>query len=193
MFEEVLGLLGVSVLLVCFVAFAVASWRHFDRDKRSRGNLLVRVLTLAGTVVSVGLVYSGWPPAAWQSAVAILLGIASLCVFAAAIRSAPSGVLHVAFTGSGPGRLVTSGIYRYVRNPLYTSYLAYWSGWIPASGVHPANVSMFALFAAVYFAAVRDEERFLARTFGDQYTAYKSRTGRFLPRVLPARPSVPQA
>lgn len=193
MFDQILGFLCVCVLLVCFVAFSVASWRHFDRVSRSRGNQLVRVLTLAGTAVSVWLVFSDWPPVAWQSAASILLGITSLCIFIAAIRSAPSGELHVAFTGSGPGRLVTTGIYRHVRNPLYTSYLAYWAGWIPASDLHLANVCLFALFAAMYFAAVRDEEQFLARTFGDQYTAFKSRTGRFLPKVRSIRPSVPQA
>ena len=193
MFGHFLGFFCVWVLLVCFVAFSVASWRHFDRVSRSRGNQFVRVLTLAGTAVLVWLVLSDWPPVAWQSAASILLGILSLCIFTAAIRSAPSGELHVAFTGSGPDRLVTTGIYRHVRNPLYTSYLAYWAGWIPASGMHPASVFLFAFFAAVYFAAVRGEEQFLARTFGDQYTAFKSRTGRFLPKFRSTRPTVPQA
>ncbi len=191
--DQILGFICVGLQLVCFVVFSVASFRHFDTEPSSRGYSIVRVLTVVGSVASVGLVATHWPPAAWQSASAIALGIASLCVFGAAARSAPPGLLHVVFTGSGPDRLVTTGIYRHVRNPLYTSYLAYWAGWIPASGLHPASVCLFALFAAVYFAAVRDEEQFLARTFKEQFSAYKSRTGRFLPKLRSIRPSVHQA
>ena len=174
---------AVVVLLACFVAFSVASFRHFDRASRSFGNLAVRVLTLVCTVLNAGLVVFAGPELIVWSALAILFGVASLIVFRAAVRSAPAGALHVVFTGSGPDALVTSGVYGRIRNPLYTSYLAYWAGWMMVNGLHPASVACFALFFVAYRIAVVGEERFLARQFGDQYVAFKSRTGRFLPRL----------
>ncbi len=172
-----------ALLLLCFVAFSIASFRHFDPGPQSKGNLTIRVLTLLGTVLNLWLALSGNATAFVWAAMAVVLGVVSLVLFRAALRSAPSKALHVVFTGSGPDQLITSGVYGRIRNPLYTSYLAYWAGWMLASGLHPASVACFALFCVAYWIAVVEEERFLTRQFGEQYLAFKSRTGRFLPRL----------
>lgn len=171
------------LLLGCFVAFAAASYRHFAQGIDSRGNAVIRALSLLGTAVMLVQIWLAMPVPPAFSAVGLFLGIASLVMFRAALNSVQPGELHVAFTGDGPERLVTSGIYGRIRNPLYTSYLMYWAAWVPATGLHPISVACFALFLSLYWIAVREEERFLAQRFGDAYHAFKLRTGRFLPRI----------
>jgi protein-S-isoprenylcysteine O-methyltransferase Ste14 len=78
--------------------------------------------------------------------------------------------------------LVTTGPYRWIRHPMYTTVLIL----VTAVTLLTANLAiafsglaMFALLAA----RSRLEERRLEEKFGDAYRAYQRRTGRFLPRV----------
>jgi protein-S-isoprenylcysteine O-methyltransferase Ste14 len=83
-------------------------------------------------------------------------------------------------------RLVTNGPYAYVRHPLYTALFLGYLGtllslqsWTLAGG--------FAPFIAAYLLFAAEEERVMARRFGEEYSAYRRRTGRFLPRWGKAR------
>lgn len=187
MLAGILGIAGIALLLGCFAAIALASYRHFAKGVESRGNFIVRVLTLGGTGLLAVLAIMAWPQPIWLSALTLLLGAISLGVFRAAIRTVPAGAFHVAFTGDGPEQLVTSGIYGRIRNPLYTSYLAYWAAWVPATSLHPMSVACFGLFLSLYWVAVREEERFLSERFGTAYSEFKLRSGRFLPRLHVSR------
>jgi protein-S-isoprenylcysteine O-methyltransferase Ste14 len=81
-----------------------------------------------------------------------------------------------------PRRLVTVGLYRFVRNPMYvaavTSMLAQ-AAWYASRGVLWYGVSMALLFHA---RVVLFEEPALARAFGDEFSAYRARVPRWLPR-----------
>ena len=78
--------------------------------------------------------------------------------------------------------LVTHGPYRFVRHPLYDSAA------LLALGTSLMMANWFAMVTAalaVLLLAVRsrtEEDKLLAR-FGDEYRAYRSQTGRFLPKV----------
>jgi protein-S-isoprenylcysteine O-methyltransferase Ste14 len=80
-------------------------------------------------------------------------------------------------------QLVTSGLYRYVRHPMYTSIFLYALGQVlvvPNWIVGPANlVAFFVLFAV----RVQPEERMMADKFGDQYRNYLVRTKRLIPGI----------
>ena len=81
-----------------------------------------------------------------------------------------------------PKQLVVRGLYRYTRNPMYVGVLCVILGWslvfvaweIAVYGC--AVLAAFDLFVRLY------EEPHLARTFGDDYAAYRRRIGRWLPR-----------
>ena len=83
-----------------------------------------------------------------------------------------------------PGHaLVTHGIYRHVRHPIYGKHLLWGvaqllllQNWIAG----PTGL-VFAL--AFYRARVRREEAMLLDQFGDSYRVYMERTGRLLPRL----------
>ncbi|KAA0911494.1 isoprenylcysteine carboxylmethyltransferase family protein [Pusillimonas sp. ANT_WB101] len=89
-------------------------------------------------------------------------------------------------TTSNPGKtaqvsaLVTSGIYRFTRNPMYIGVLLLLIGW----GVYLGNI--LALICAFIFVLyinryqIRPEERLLERKFGDEYVSYKAKVRRWI-------------
>jgi protein-S-isoprenylcysteine O-methyltransferase Ste14 len=80
--------------------------------------------------------------------------------------------------------LVTKGIYRYIRHPIYAAFLL----WTIAQAMLLPNwmVGCCAPLALALLLAVRvpREERMMLGTFGDGYRAYMSQTARFVPGVF---------
>ena len=80
-------------------------------------------------------------------------------------------------------KLITSGIYRHIRHPMYTfgwllgiaQALLLWN-WI-------AGLSGVVSFALIYFLRVPREEQMMIDQFGEKYRAYMNRTGRVIPHL----------
>ena len=79
-------------------------------------------------------------------------------------------------------RLVTYGIFSWMRNPLYVGNLLIWAGFVVGSGVLWFLPIALVLFAIEYTLIVRYEEGVLESIFGAEYLAYKQRTPRWFPR-----------
>ena len=80
-------------------------------------------------------------------------------------------------------RLITQGIYRRVRHPMYAALLLYGVAHalvIPNWVAGPSNLVAFTVLFAL---RVRAEERMMLEQFGDEYTAYMARTKRLVPGV----------
>ncbi|MEM9062685.1 MAG: isoprenylcysteine carboxylmethyltransferase family protein [Pseudomonadota bacterium] len=182
--EDLISACVLALLLCCFVAFSIASYRHFDPASRSFGNVLIRYLSLGATIGLCGLFVLRWPVPFWWAAGAGGVSLLSLALFSASLRAVPAGVLHVAFTGDSPGHLITQGIYGRIRNPLYTSYLVYWCAWVLAIAAHPTAIVTLAVFLLLYARAIAQEESVLRGRFREDYRAYVASTGRFLPRLI---------
>jgi protein-S-isoprenylcysteine O-methyltransferase Ste14 len=78
--------------------------------------------------------------------------------------------------------LVTSGPYRWVRHPFYDALALL----LIAIALVAANWFLLvtgAMFFALIAIRSRTEEANLAARFGESYRVYRSRTGRFLPRI----------
>ena len=81
---------------------------------------------------------------------------------------------------SATSALVTSGAFRFTRNPMYLSLLLYLLAW----GVYLSNVlallflPVFALYITQF--QIRPEERALSSLFGQEYAAYRERVRRWL-------------
>lgn len=76
--------------------------------------------------------------------------------------------------------LVTSGVFRLTRNPMYLSLLLYLLAW----AAYLSNV-LALLFAPVFMLYINEfqikpEERALSSLFGPEYAAYKERVRRWL-------------
>ena len=79
-------------------------------------------------------------------------------------------------------RLVTYGIFAWVRNPLYVGNFLIWMGFVTISGVLWFLPAAILLFAVEYELIVRYEEGVLESIFGREYLDYKSSTSRWIPR-----------
>lgn len=78
--------------------------------------------------------------------------------------------------------LVTGGVYRRIRHPMYTSIFLFslaqgllLQNWL-------AGWSALATFSVLYLRRVPREEAMMLEAFGDEYREYMGRTGRLLPR-----------
>ena len=81
--------------------------------------------------------------------------------------------------------LVVSGLYRYVRNPIYLGVLAVVLGQALILGRTVLVVYAVFLWAAFFAFVVLYEEPALQRRFGVSYTEYRANVRRWLPRLTP--------
>jgi protein-S-isoprenylcysteine O-methyltransferase Ste14 len=82
--------------------------------------------------------------------------------------------------------LETRGLYARLRHPGYLGALLASLGGALAFGSAPA-LPLVAVMSLLLWQRAKREESMLERHFGAEYVRYRSRTGRFLPRLLPAR------
>ncbi|MDE2890706.1 MAG: isoprenylcysteine carboxylmethyltransferase family protein [Gemmatimonadota bacterium] len=85
--------------------------------------------------------------------------------------------------------LVASGLYRFVRNPMYISMLIITSGQTLLFGQTGLLVYTGVVFAAFHLNVLLYEEPQLRRRFGGSYETYCLRVGRWWPRLTPWRGS----
>jgi protein-S-isoprenylcysteine O-methyltransferase Ste14 len=79
-------------------------------------------------------------------------------------------------------KLITNGIFGYIRHPMYASQ---WI-WVIAQPFLLQNwiagfLNLF-IFTAFYILRVRDEEKMMLDTFGDEYRDYMNKTGAVFPK-----------
>jgi protein-S-isoprenylcysteine O-methyltransferase Ste14 len=80
-------------------------------------------------------------------------------------------------------QLVTQGIYRHVRHPMYLALLLYSSGQALVLPNWFAGPSYLVAFALLFALRVGPEERMMVEEFGKNYEAYMARTKRLIPGV----------
>ncbi|MFW9946508.1 MAG: methyltransferase family protein [Candidatus Odinarchaeota archaeon] len=76
--------------------------------------------------------------------------------------------------------LITTGIYRLMRNPIVMGvYLLIFGSFL----IIPTIISLFLLIANIitFDSKVRDEEKFLVKRFGEKFEKYSEKVGRYLP------------
>ena len=171
------GLAAIALLAVfAFVEF-VALARSGRRGKRQE---LASMLAIGGCsiiwIVSLTehLLFGGHLPAftGWPGAALFALGVG--------LRVVSFGQLgrfyNPAVTLHDDHQLVTTGVYRYARHPLYAGSLCLFLGF-PLAFESAAGLALFSLLAVPVFAwRIRVEERALASRFGAQWEEYSKRT-----------------
>ena len=112
------------------------------------------------------------------------LGV-TLFVAGGALRLWPVFALGGRFSGLvaiQPGHeLVTTGVYRVIRNPSYLGLLGSALGWGLAFR-SAVGVLLAFLYVPPLLARIRAEETLLHSHFGEPYDAYRARTSRLIPR-----------
>jgi len=118
---------------------------------------------------------------AWAGWLSVFLLVCSVLIFARAhtdLKKNWSPTLEI----YAEHKLVTSGIYSYIRHPMYASQLL----WVLAQPLLLQNWLAGPLdlvfFIPFYLLRVRTEEKMMADTFGEQYAEYVGKTGRLIPK-----------
>jgi protein-S-isoprenylcysteine O-methyltransferase Ste14 len=76
--------------------------------------------------------------------------------------------------------LVTSGVYKYSRNPLYISMVLLQAGIGVAADNPWVLILLIPTMALIRYGVIAREERYLERKFGDEYRRYKASVRRWL-------------
>jgi protein-S-isoprenylcysteine O-methyltransferase Ste14 len=162
-----------------------------ERLRARRSPLLIIVPSWFGTMVVVYLVTWPWHGAVFYHAPAVWLAAGFL--FAAAIYIYSRSRLHfsrsqvIGRSEIEPGqkqRLVTSGIRRKIRHPIYLGHLCMLLALAVGSG--EIMLYLLTLFAVLTgWPMIRQEEAELERRFGEEYRLYKRAVpAALLPRVF---------
>ncbi|HTH78415.1 MAG TPA: isoprenylcysteine carboxylmethyltransferase family protein [Ramlibacter sp.] len=106
------------------------------------------------------------------------LGVAAAVLGNIAFRRARTTVNP--FEPETASSLVTSGIYRVTRNPMYVGMLLVLVGWAVflANGLAVIAIALFPAYITRF--QIKPEERALMALFGEQYASYSSHVRRWL-------------
>ena len=195
--ENIFRILAAVILFTC-VGISSYFRRKADKDtgeKISRkvdGTAMMTVIKIGGLIVWLSpLVYlinpqwMAWSKIGLPEWVRWLgVGIGILCVASVywLFSSIGNNITPTSATRK-EHKLVTSGIYRWIRHPLYTfASLLFISFGMMADNwfIAVLGILTFILMAI----RTPKEEANLIEKFGDEYREYMKRTGRFLPRLF---------
>ena len=87
-----------------------------------------------------------------------------------------------------PRNLVVTGLYRYVRNPIFVAVVAIILGQALLMAEWRLIVYGALLWLAFHVQVVVYEEPTLSQTFGSEYAAFRAAVPRWIPRITPWRP-----
>ena len=156
--------------------------RARDRGEVARRRLLVGIV---GVLLAQAIVLAVRPHAldacrmfrlpVWIGAVVLAIGTA----LEMAAQAQMGASWRIGIDAGAPLGLVTRGLFRFSRNPIYSFVLLAVVGFVLLA---PTWISLAALLAACagMRAQVAAEERHLRETYGAAYVRYAQRVGRFL-------------
>jgi protein-S-isoprenylcysteine O-methyltransferase Ste14 len=208
MTSELFFRVAFSILWIIF--FTNAAWVRYssreysvnkpvERASRREGRLRIADVALLsfapfwfGGIVLYAIL-PGWvtflsiPLPDWFRLIMVVVGLLSITFAFWGYRTLGTNWVHALepskFHQKAEDALVTTGPYRYVRNPIYLGAFSL----IVAQGLVAANwlVLLPALpIIMVIYTQISGEEAMLIERFGDEYREYMERTPRLVPRLL---------
>jgi len=118
----------------------------------------------------------------WLNVVGIALaGTAGIAVFLAQLGMGASWRIGV--NREERTDLITSGWFSMSRNPIYTAMIVGWFGFALMVPTWLGFAAVVSIAAGLELQVRAVEEPYLVRTHGDEYRAYASRVGRFVPSI----------
>jgi protein-S-isoprenylcysteine O-methyltransferase Ste14 len=108
-------------------------------------------------------------------AIALALYLWSVWSFASRGKGTPLPI-------DAPKRLVITGPYLHIRNPMYVAVMSALAGWLIAHPTPPLLVYGIGVGTAFACFVIWYEEPHLRQNFGDEYDRYRNTVPRWLPR-----------
>ena len=151
--------------------------------------LQLKIPPLIIVVVCAGVMYicaqTIQHPLVFAASIRVILGAAAWLVAGAILSAALIAFRRLRTTMNPlyPGQtncIVTSGIFRYTRNPMYVSMLIALLGWGLFLGQLSALVGLIIYIVAITRLQIVPEERMLEAKFGGPFTRYRGMTNRWI-------------
>jgi protein-S-isoprenylcysteine O-methyltransferase Ste14 len=170
------------IFLVGTILLILFSWFVSIREKRYHG--IPRFFAFEGLLLLGLLQAPVWfeEPLVFRQVISWALFLASICYVLFAI------VIY--FKKGNPGnnfentsRLVTSGLYKYIRHPMYGSLL--FLGWgMFLKEVNPRTIALICFITIALFLTCKVEEKEMIKRFGREYEDYIKRTRMWIPWLI---------
>ena len=189
----------ILAALILFTGMGISTYFRLKADKETGekisrkvdGSAMMNIIRFGGLILWLSpLVYlinpnwMNWSKIGMPESLRWLgVGIGILCALGIywLFSSIGSGITPTSATRK-EHKLVTRGIYRWIRHPLYTIG----SSFIVSFGMMADNwfITAFGILAFILMAVrTPKEEANLIEKFGDEYREYMKHTGRFLPKL----------
>ena len=190
-------LVGQIAWVLMVVGWYVIRFPFERRAKRARVSAtrrgLAESLRMAISFIGLGVLpglfvavhfprFATYEPLALQTGLGLLAALLALVLFRLT-HKALGKMWSVSLDIRDKHKLVTSGIYRRVRHPMYT---AFWTMALAQALLLPnwiAGLSGLVGFGTLFFLRVGPEEAMMEETFGEDYRDYKARTARIIPGI----------
>ena len=172
--------LTFALPLLSFLALPIG-WLEFRLLSRTRRGILLAPLVVLA-------LYGSWFGAAYRSFLGIRLGFemfAGLAMLAVAFglwMAAPSILRADTRLNTWPEQLVTTGLYHWVRHPLYLGHVLFISAVLLMAGATSVFLETPLLWILAYVVARYEETTRLVPRFGEAFRTYKTQT----PLLMPA-------
>lgn len=173
---------SIGILIVGTIANCIFTWKFSIKAKRPHGK--PRFFAFESILLLVLLNAPVWfdQPLVWNQLISWIVILVSI-VFAVL------GFLLLRLIGKPQGdfenttKLVTVGLYRFIRHPLYASFL------FLGTGIFLKDISTITtLFAFINIVALvataKQEEKEMIGKFGEEYISYMQKTRMFIPFVF---------
>lgn len=147
---------------------------------------MFRIYFAVVAVVLVSLTFSGkitftdMPvPLRW---VGFVMGLLGIYVFNAShYHLAENWMINVARVDNQ--KLITSGLYKHLRHPMYTSFLLFTTSLVLMTGTY-ASLFLFIANVAMLAYRIPREDRLMANMFGNEHKKWAKNTFIIVPRVI---------
>jgi protein-S-isoprenylcysteine O-methyltransferase Ste14 len=170
------------ILVVATIALVVFNWEFSIKARRFHG--IYRFFSFESIIVLILLHWRLWfvNPFSWNQIISWILLVSSMPLAVEGFR-----LLRVVGKPQGQfentSKLVTVGIYKYIRHPLYGSLILVGLGvffkQVSLPGVVVALVNLGAMIATA-----KTEEKEMVQRFGYEYELYIRHTKMFIPFVI---------
>lgn len=185
------------VIGILYVCFGYIRYNYQKTYKQNQATILFRkffkrekqlVLWVAIVFNSTYLLYWFTPLLAWATLLPFMIRVTGVVISTyglylfwlthKALGANWSPLLEV----RKEHKLITTGIYKHIRHPMYTAILLFTLG----LGLISANLVVLLLplivFCVLCYIRISDEENMMISWFGDDYILYQRRTGMLFPR-----------
>ena len=183
--------IGKVAYIIALILQIVIRYPYRDRNPQKPGDRqeqgLLVLLTLGGLVLPFMYILTDWlafadyQPSPGVIGLGIVVMVVGLWLFWRSHTDlgrnwSPTLEIH------DDHRLVTRGVYQYVRHPMYSASWLMMIGQALLLSNWVAGLGGLIAFGLLYFVRVPKEEQMMLEQFGEQYRQYVSQTGRIFPK-----------